>query len=130
MMTQTKAMHLSDLHFEHKIWMNTLKFAQDEINIFEHYLEDLVGRWKKQETLVQLEHYQNQFIKEKEVIDTLLHDIGESEHDLVNFAKKHPSTFDMYLLKDHSALRERMDLFTRIFSDLKARFFRFMAKWK
>jgi hypothetical protein len=130
MMTQTKAVHLSDLHFEHKLWLNELNFGADELKIYEHYLEDLVKRHSERDMLQQLEHFQNQFIKEKEVIDTLLHDIRESEHKIAAFAKKHPTSFDDYNLEDHSELRDRMIMFRNIFGELKKKFFEFMSEWK
>ena len=130
MVTQAKTIHLSDLHFEHKLWMNELKFAEDEIKIYEHYLEDLVKRHTEKEMFIQLEHYQNQFIKEKEVIDILLHDIRENEHNLVQFTQKHPESFDNYNLEDHTELRNRMEQFPNLFKELKGKFYHFMSDWK
>ncbi|MCB0517561.1 MAG: hypothetical protein H6577_23050 [Lewinellaceae bacterium] len=130
MLTQTKKTHLSDFHFEHKLWMNELGFAGEEILIYEHYLEDLVKRHSEQEMLAALEHFQNQFIKEKEVMDILRHDIRASEHELVAFIQKHPESFDSFNLEDHRDLKDRMEQFRKIFGDLKARFFQFMLDWK
>lgn len=130
MVTQAKTIHLSDLHFEHTLWLNELKFAEDEIRIYEHYLEDLVKRHDEKEMLKQLEHYQNQFIKEKEIIDILKHDIGSHEHVLASFIKKHPDSFDNYHQEDHGELRNRMVQFRNIFGGLKARFHQFLVDWK
>ncbi len=130
MMTQTKKVHLSDLHFEHKIWLNELKFVSDELSFFEKYLEDLVTRHDDKEMLVQLEHYQNQFIREKEIVDIMNHDIRKHEHKLVEFAQKHTNSFDNYDLEDHDELRDSMVRFRKIFNELKVNFFRFMHDWK
>ena len=130
MMTQTKVVHLSDLHFEHKLWLNELRFATDELKIYEHYLEDLVLRKSDKEMLAQLEQYQNQFIREKEIIDILNHDIQKHEKILVEFAQKHPKSFDSYDLEDHNGLRENLERFRKIFNELKVNFFKFMSNWK
>jgi hypothetical protein len=130
MVTQEKVVHLSDLHFEHKLWLNELKFTEDELKIYEHYLEDLVKRHDDREMLAQLEHYQNQFIKEREIIDTLKHDINDREHKLYEFVQKHPNYYENYDLNDHSDLRERMAQFRNIFGGLKSRFHRFVTEWK
>ena len=130
MLTQTKKTHLSDLHFEHKLWMNELGFAAEELLIYEHYLEDLVKRHSEKEMLAALEHFQNQFIKEKNVMAHLRHDIRTSEHQLVEFAKKHPESYDEYNLEDHRDLNGRMEVFRKIFGELKARFYQFMIDWK
>jgi hypothetical protein len=129
MMTQAKIVHLSDLHFEHKLWLNELKFASDELIIYEHYLEDLVQRHDQKEMLAQLEQYQNQFIREKEIIDILNHDIQKHEHKLVEFARLHPKFYDRFEMEDHEGLRESMERFRKIFHDLKANFFKFMSSW-
>ena len=129
-MTQTKKVHLSDLHFEHKIWLNELKFVSDELSFFEKYLEDLVTRHNDKEMLVQLEHYQNQFIREKEIVDIMNHDIRKHEHKLAEFAQKHTNSFDNYDLEDHDELRDSMVRFRKIFNELKVNFFRFMHDWK
>jgi hypothetical protein len=130
MITQTKAPHVGDLHLENKLWLNELNFAADELRIFEGYLEELVTRGGGREILAQVEQYQNQFIREKEVIDILKHDINRHEHKLVEFAKRHPVTFGLYEMEDHHGMREAMERFRKIFNELKANFFQFRHQWK
>ncbi|MCB0786643.1 MAG: hypothetical protein KDC02_20845, partial [Flavobacteriales bacterium] len=69
--TKPATKHINDLHFEHQVWLNNLRFYKDEIAIFEHRLEDVVTRNTDREFLAQVEHFQNQYIREKEVIDEL-----------------------------------------------------------
>ena len=130
MITQTKAPHVGDLHFENKLWLNELNFAADELKIFEGYLEELVTRAGGRDMLAQVEQYQNQFIREKEVIDIMKHDINRHEHKLVEFTRRHPVTFDMYEMEDHDGMREAMERFRKIFNELKANFFRFHQNWR
>ena len=42
-MTSTHQDHiyLKDLHFEHRLWLNELKFVKDEIDIFTHRLSEV-----------------------------------------------------------------------------------------
>ena len=61
------------LHYENKVWKNELLFVADEIKVYENRLSDLVLNDPAREMLRQLEHFQNQFIREKEVIDHLKH---------------------------------------------------------
>lgn len=121
---------LSDLHFEHKVWMNELGFFEDEILTFERRLEELARKnLAKREVMVDLEHFQNQFIREKEVINELKHDTRMYEQYLSKTAEANPGAADQPAYKDHADLRENMDTFRKIYADLKADFFRYAAKW-
>ena len=122
--------YLSDLHFEHKVWMNELNFFEDEITTFEHRLEELAKpNLTKREVMVELEHFQNQFIRQKEVINEVKHDIRMHQQYLIGVAEASPTTADQPKFQDHGDLRERMETFRKIYLDLKADFFRYAAKW-
>ncbi|MBK6619432.1 MAG: hypothetical protein IPG32_00595 [Saprospirales bacterium] len=121
---------LSDLHFEHKVWTNELGFFEDEIHTFERRLEDLAKKYlPKREVMVDLEHFQNQFIRQIEVINELKHDIRMHEQYLSRTAEFKATSADQPVFKDHSQLREGMEIFRKIYAELKADFFRYAAKW-
>jgi len=127
---ETENAFLSDLHFEHKAWINELKFFEDEILTFERRLEEMAKRHlPKQEVMVELEHYQNQFIRQKEVINDLKHDIRMHEQYLTKKVGANPDSFDQPEFTDHVHLRERMEVFRRIYDDLKSEFYRYAARW-
>ena len=120
---------MHELHFEHKIWINELSFYEDEIKIYEHRLEELVMKSRNPDMLAQLEHFQNQFIREKEVIDILKHDINSHEHKLSEYAETHPIAIEHVHFKDHSDLRDRMERFYKIWIELKEEFYAFLLKY-
>ncbi len=120
---------IDQLHFEHRLWTNEVDFVKDEITIYEHRLEELVLRNDDKEMLAQLEHFQNQFIREKEVIDALLSDIKKHEQTISKEAREQGSEREQVFHSDHDDLRERMESFRSIYGDLKKEFYRFMAKW-
>ena len=131
MTTTTKATptkHLSDLHFEHQVWLNTLQFCKDEIGIFERRMEEIVSRNTDKALLAELEHFQNQYIREREVIDELRHDIKQHENFLEQEVKEHPIAIDHRAFGDHTILRERMGTFEQLYKELKDEFYRWMAK--
>jgi len=122
--------YLSDLHFEHKVWMNELNFFEDEIQTFEHRLEELAKQnLTNREVMVELEHFQNQFIRQKDVINDLKHDIRMHEQYLNKIVKANPDEVDQPKFKDHALLRERMEIFRKIYLELKSEFFSYAAKW-
>ena len=66
---------LQVVHFEHRLWVNELDFFADEIRIYERQLEELIRKSAEKDAMQELEQFQNQFIRQKEVLDTLQHDI-------------------------------------------------------
>ncbi|MBL7982344.1 MAG: hypothetical protein JNL52_11110 [Flavobacteriales bacterium] len=120
--------HLSDLHFEHNVWLNTLQFCKEEITIFERRMEELVARNTDKTLLAELEHFQNQYIREREVIDELRHGIKEHENFLEKEMKEHPVAIEHRAFGDHTELRDRMVTFEKLYRELKDEFHRWLSK--
>ncbi|OMP31500.1 MULTISPECIES: hypothetical protein [Mangrovimonas] len=125
---ETLIIQNSDLHFEHKQWERELFFWEDELKSFNKRLEELVKRYTNHSVLAQLEHFQNQFIRQVEVMDTLQHDINVHETDMTEHEKKGEDVMNFNLAKKHFLLRERMETQRMIYHDLKTDFFKFLSK--
>ncbi|MBR9920963.1 MAG: hypothetical protein GYB31_08995 [Bacteroidetes bacterium] len=121
--------YIGDLHFDHTVWTKELDFYSDEINIFENRLEEISQRWTNNDVLAHLERFQNQYIRQKEVIDTLKHDIKIQEQGIANFAKDHPVAIDHVHFHDHDGMRDRMETFRKIYMELKVDFYAFVRKY-
>jgi hypothetical protein len=119
---------LQVLHFEHKTWVNELEFIEGELNFFENRLSDLVMRYREVEVLAKLEQFQNQFIRQKEVLDKLLRDIRVHEQTIGLKLQKELEIQDRFL-DDHGELRNRMGSYRKIYGELKTAFFQFLARW-
>jgi Asp-tRNA(Asn)/Glu-tRNA(Gln) amidotransferase C subunit len=120
--------YMSDLHFEHVAWNSELSFQKDELKIFQNRLEEVASRWTKKEVMVQVEHFQNNFLRQNEVIDTLKHDINSHEKHLVDFEKEHPIAADHVHFKDHTKFRDEVETQRKLYGELKTEFFRFLTK--
>lgn len=120
--------HLTTLHNEHVEWSRKLNFYADEISSFENRLSEIVQQNNKQEVLAPLEHFQNQFIRQKEVIDTLNHEINVFEDRVVEKAKENNVATDHKRMEDHDELRGRMTQFEKVFSELKEEFTKYLSK--
>ncbi len=121
-----KKIYLSDLHFHHKLWINELNFWEEELKIFTKRLEEVIIKWTDNDVKAHLEHFQNQFIRHKEVIDTLKHDIRSFEKQLANYAEAHPIAIDHVYFKDHTLLTESMETQQNLFSALKKEFYNYI----
>ena len=124
-MNDTKYIH--ELHAEHKGWIEELNFASDEIRTYENRLAELLRANNKAEITSKAEHFQNQFIRHREVIDELTHDIHECEKRITEEAQANNVATDHRRTQDHPGLRDRMETFTKIFDDLKKEFTGYLA---
>ena len=118
------------LHLDHQLWNNELKFYVDEIRIFEGYLEEFVkkGPSEHRDLMADLEHFQNQFIRQKEVLDELRHDIRVSEQRLSREIQMGVRLTDADKIS-HEDMKDRMEIFRKIYRELKADFYEYMTKW-
>lgn len=128
METVTAKVTLAQLHLEHEIWLNALSFYRDEMNILDKYLLEIVKKNTGQEVMKEVEHFQNQFIRQKEVLDELTHDIREHEKLVISQVKDlNPIQAEKSKFDDHLELREYFETFTRIYAELKSEFLLFMS---
>lgn len=121
--------YIGDLHHEHMMWLNTLQFRKEETTILEGRMEEIVRRNNQPDVMAELEHFQNQFIRQHEVIDELRHDVKAHGSALEREAKEHPVAIDHKYFTDHSELRDRMETFEKIYMELKNDFYRWVSKW-
>lgn len=119
----------ADLHFEHKLWMNYLKFYQQEIQIFNHYMEELVRKNSHRDALRELEHFQNQYILQHEVIDEMIHDIKRHIPFFTGESNGHAILMETEYFQYHELFEEKMKQFTKIYDELKSEFMQFLSKW-
>jgi hypothetical protein len=73
--------------------------------------------------LAEVEHFQNTFICQKEVIDKLRHDLPDSRHKVENIFNVLRSVND----DAQHALADRMETFRRIYGELKQEFRQFRS---
>lgn len=123
-----RRVHLTDLHSDHRIWLNALTFYKEEIGILEHRLQEIAARNTGKDVLAELEHFQDQYIRQREVIDELRHEFKQHENGLEKEVRTHPIAVDHRLFKDHTAHREAMATFEKLYRELKDEFQHWLAK--
>lgn len=121
--------HIDELHFEHKVWVSNMKFYLDELMIFENRLKEIIGRYTKVEVTSRVEHFQNQFIRQREVAQQLISKCNDHEKFLGNQAKDHPIAIDHVLFADHTRLRDEVTIYDKIYRELKTDFMNFLTRW-
>ena len=120
--------NIRSLHKEYSLWMNELSFCKEEIGIFEQQLAEGSGSVRDQATAVGIEHFQNQFILQKEVIDHLKHDLHVSEKQLAAFVRELSGLgLESIKMDNHPQLRDRVFIFRKIYDEIKTAFRKFEA---
>ncbi len=124
--------HLTDLHIEHELWSNELAFYSSDIKIFESKLPQLiVANIGNEERLAKIEQFQNQMIRQKEVINELNHNIRTHEKELSEKAKDmHPAAVQHQCLNDHVEMRNQIQEFKKIYQIFKTALTDFIINWK
>ena len=114
---------VKNLHLEYQLWIIELNFDIELLRIFEQHLEHIVSKIAGKDCLAKIEHLQNQFICQCEVIDELKHDLNISEKQLAAFASQRRTVgFENERLDNHAGLRDRFLTVRKIFDELKAEF--------
>lgn len=123
-----KKAYIGDLHFELNLWLNEFQFFKDEVLIFNSRLEEIVSKNTGIEILKEVEHFQNQYIRQNEVIDVLRHEVKQHENILEKESKDHPVAIDRRYFEDHTELRDQVEQFKKIYTELKREFMSFLSR--
>ncbi|MFM7851037.1 MAG: hypothetical protein ACKO96_03775, partial [Flammeovirgaceae bacterium] len=98
------------------MWLNEMIFFKEELGIFDKYLLEIVRKNTGQDIMKAIEHFQNQFIRQKEVIDELTHDIREHERIVVGQVKElNPIQVEKKRFDDHQELRDYIFTFKKVY---------------
>jgi hypothetical protein len=121
--------HLTELHAEHKEWLNKLSFYKDDLTVMQSRLDEIASKNSSKDALVMIEHFQNQFKIQNEQIDILKHDINQHSANIESSISNNPVASDHRTMEDHAPERERMERFEELFTSLRKDLFGFLAKW-
>lgn len=109
-------------------WKDEVNSVRQDLTSLKDHLEKTIGSNTKHEMLAHVEHFQNQFIRHKEVADELFHDLKQAskllakDNDGDNTLNNKDGGSTMQYLTD------RMHTFKRLFMALKSDFNRFIEK--
>jgi hypothetical protein len=122
-----KKVHADDLHFEHKLWTNQLGLYSEQLIIFQNRLDEIARQNTSKEIMMQVEQYQNKFVIQQNYIDKLLQEFRRDEQHLAKVAQANTVAFDHRLFQDHEKEREQMEIFIKLYTELKNEFYEFLA---
>lgn len=121
--------YITDLHYEHRLWLNELKFYKEELEILENRLGEIISKNTANEVEAGVESFQNRFDLQRDHISDLKHRTKKHEQFLTQYAKDHPIAVDHVHFTDHADIREQFERFRELYQEMKQEFNRFAVKW-
>ena len=79
--------------------------------------------------MAEVEHFQNQFIVQRNNIDELRHSIKEHENVVAADARVHAGKMESSHSGRHAELKDQVVSFEKIFNELRHEFNSFLSKW-
>lgn len=123
-MTLTKA---ESFHNDLREWYKLLSFNADLVRVFQNRLTEIVNRNTRKEVLAEAEHFQNQFILQKEQFDVLLHEINDQKMQMrKDFLQDNPVVY-LPVADNQVLLKDKMEIADKIFLQTKKEFYRFLS---
>jgi len=118
-----------DQHQIHQDWLSRLDFYKEEINILKERLQEITAKNNSNEVLAKVEHFQNQFIIQRNNIDELAHSIKVHEAKIIKEIESNPVAVEHRRMENHTEEENFMTYFEKNFAELRAEFNRFSAEW-
>ena len=114
---------------EHHEWLQAIDFYDKELDILENRLEEIISKNTGTDAMAGAEHFQNQFIVQRNNIDELRHNIREHAHKTAEDAYIHAGHIHKELEMEHAEVKENFDSFEKVMKDLRSEFNDYLSKW-
>ncbi|HMU45931.1 MAG TPA: hypothetical protein PKC72_06150 [Chitinophagaceae bacterium] len=114
---------------DHSQWLKSIDFYKDDLITMEDRLLEIVKKNNSKEAMAGIEHFQNQFILQRNNMHDLMHAIHEHDHRIASEAKEHAGKVETILASEHDNLKDQFESFEKIFNELRHEFNLFLSKW-
>lgn len=114
---------------DHTDWLNSLGFYEDDLKILEDRLAEVAIKNTSFESRQGVEHFQNQFVIQRNNVAELRHKIKEYVHLLAVDAQVHAGHINNSSLDTHKQLEEEFNSLEIVIRDLRSEFNEFLVKW-
>ena len=116
-------------HHENQDWMNRLRFYKEEIEILKERLGVVASKNSNEDVLAKVEHFQNQFIVQRNNIDEFSHAIKVNEAKLVDEVNKNTVSSDHRTVEYNKEESDFIVYFETNFAKLREELNEFISKW-
>jgi hypothetical protein len=110
-------------------WLKALSFYEDEVYIMENRLAEVSSKNTSFEARQGIEHFQNQFVIQRNHLDQLKHYIRIFDQRLSADAEKHQGHVDAGYVAGHTVLENKFTIFEKLMNELRHEYNNYLAKW-
>lgn len=114
---------------DHQEWLKAIDFYDNELDILEERLTEVARKNNSEDALKGVEHFQNQFIIQRNTIDELRHNINEHAHKVATDVQSHAGRIETQQVKDHDTVKEEFESFEKVINELRDEFKLYLSKW-
>ena len=115
-------------HAEHREWLNKIDFYYDDLKIMRHRLEEVAARNTDKSLMAQVEHFQNQFVIQRNELDGMKHAIHQAESGIAENVAQNGTAVNRRSMPDNVSMRDRIERFEKLFLRLRKELMTFVAK--
>ena len=115
-------------HAEHREWLNKIDFYYDDLKIMRHRLEEVAARNTNKSLMAQVEHFQNQFVIQRNELDEMKHAIHQAESGIAENVAQNGTAVNRRSMPDNVSMRDRVEQFEKLFLQLRKELMTFVAK--
>lgn len=119
----------SILSYEHTDWLKAIDFYKDDLVILQKRLAEVAFKNTSKEAMAGVEHFQNQFIIQRNNLDELRHYIHEHIQHVVKDITEHAGAVEDDTLDEHARRKDEFESLEKVMADLRHDFNAFLAKW-
>lgn len=112
---------------EHLTWLKHLDFYKAQLGLMETELSDFARESSSPKVAPKVEQFQNQFIRQRDVIDTLRHNVKQHENEIERMTRFALEYLRDRVTRDHYVLRDEYNRFVELFIELEQDFHDFLA---
>jgi len=112
---------LADLHAEHADWQHQILHYKGGIKSMKDELGVIVARHTPRDVPASAEHFQNQFILQRDVLDIMRHDFKQYENKIEE-AQRNNSPDQDNLVHIRDAYKVRLSDYDKLYNELKSEF--------
>ena len=109
--------------------LKSLDFYATEIQLMNDRLAEVAAKNNSFEARSAIEHFQNQFIVQRNNIDELRHAVKEQAHLVAEDAKRHGGKVDQLRIAEQEKTEDHVHSFERVVNELRTEFKRFLSEW-
>lgn len=121
--------HITRAGTDHLIWQEGFGFYRGELEIMNKRLQKIAARNFSFEVRQEIEHFQNQFIVQRNNIDELKHEVNIYVEKLSRESKAVPKSKEMGLTEERISLHGKYEDLERVMNVLRHEFTKFLSTY-